>query len=111
MQDRRKNPRKDLYLFLHVYDPKSGRNLGTLLNLSLEGARVLSEKRVDSDKVFELLIKLPENFVKKNELVFTAKSRWCAPDINPEYYDVGYQFAHVSEEDRRIIIEIIEKYS
>jgi hypothetical protein len=111
MQDRRKHPRKDLYLFLNVYDPKSEQNIGTLLNLSLEGAMVLSENRVDSDMVFELQIKLPENFFQKHELVFTAKSRWCAPDINPEFYDVGYQFANVSEEDGRIIKEILEKYS
>lgn len=110
MQERRKYPRKDLLLFANVYDSRSGRIVGTLLNITLEGAMVLSEHHIDSDNVMELHIKLPENFVHKNELVFTANSRWCAPDINPEFYDVGYQFANVSEEDGRIIQAIIEKY-
>jgi len=110
MKERRKYPRKDLLLFANVYDSKSGRIIGTLLNLTLEGAMVLSENRIDSDKIMELHIKLPENFVQKNELIFTANSKWCAPDINPEFFDVGYQFANVSEEDRKIILEIIEKY-
>lgn len=110
MKERRKYPRKDLLLFANVYDSKSGRIIGTLLNLTLEGAMVLSENRIDSDKMMELHIRLPENFVQKNELIFTANSKWCAPDINPEFFDVGYQFANVSEEDSKIIQEIIEKY-
>jgi hypothetical protein len=110
MLERRKYPRKDLLLFANVYDSKSGKVIGTLLNITLEGAMVLSENRIDADHVMELHIKLPEDFVQKNELVFTANSRWCGPDINPEFFDVGYQFANVSEEDARIIQTIIEKY-
>lgn len=110
MQERRKHPRKDLLLFASVLDSDTGRVIGTLLNITLEGAMVLSERKIDSDNVMELHIKLPENFVQKHELVFTANSRWCAPDINPEFYDVGYQFANVSEEDSQIIQAIIEKY-
>ena len=110
MQERRKYPRKDLLLFANVYDSKSEKIIGTLLNITLEGAMVLTESKIDQNNEMELHIKLPDNFVKKNELVFTANTRWCAPDINPEYYDVGYQFANVSEEDRNIIKAIIEKY-
>ncbi|OGN88994.1 MAG: hypothetical protein A2Y88_09810 [Chloroflexi bacterium RBG_13_48_10] len=110
MRERRKYPRKDLLLFANVYDKKSGRIIGTLLNITLEGAMVLSESRIDSDRVMELHIKLPDDFVTKQELIFTANSRWCGPDINPEYFDVGYQFANVSEEDGEIIQKIIEKY-
>ena len=110
MQERRKYPRKDLLLFANVYDSKSGKIVGTLLNITLEGAMVLSENMIDANNTMELHIKLPENFVQKNELVFTANSRWCGPDINPEFFDVGYQFANVSEEDGQIIQTIIEKY-
>ena len=110
MQERRKYPRKDLLLFANVYDSKSGHIIGTLLNITLEGAMILSENKIDSDKAMELHIKLPETFVQKHELIFSANTRWCAPDINPEFFDVGYQFANVSEEDRKIILEIIEKY-
>src|SRR4030066_467735 len=110
MQERRKHPRKDLLLFASVFDSKSGRIIGTLLNITLDGAMVLSENRIDSDKPMELHIKLPENFVQKRELIFSANSRWCTPDINPEFFDVGYQFANVSEEDGQIIQAIIEKY-
>src|SRR3990172_13364849 len=110
MQERRKHPRKDLLLFASVYDSNTGRVIGTLLNITLEGAMVLSENKIDSNNSMELHIKLPENFVQKNELIFTANSRWCAPDINPEFFDVGYQFASVSDEDAQIIQAIIEKY-
>ncbi len=110
MQDRRKYPRKDLLLFANVSDSKSGKIIGTLLNITLDGAMILTENMIDQNNVMELHIKLPDNFVKKNELVFTANSRWCAPDINPEYFDVGYQFVSVSDEDGRIIQAIIEKY-
>jgi hypothetical protein len=93
-----------------VYRSDSGKIIGTLLNITLDGAMILSEGKIDSNKVMELHIKLPENFVHKHELIFTANSRWCAPDINPEFFDVGYQFVNVSEEDAKIINAIIEKY-
>jgi len=110
MLERRKYPRKDLLLFANVYDSKSGKIIGTLLNITLDGAMILSESQIDRDNTMELHIKLPEDFVRKNELIFTANSRWCAPDINPEFYDVGYQFVSVSDEDGKIIQAIIEKY-
>ena len=111
MQERRKHPRKDLLLFANVYDSTSDRIVGILLNITLGGAMVLSENQIDSNKMMELRIMLPENIAAKQELVFKANSRWCAPDINPEYYDVGYQFVNVSEEDCKIIQTIIEKYA
>jgi hypothetical protein len=110
MLERRKYPRKDLLLFANVYDSQSGKIIGTLLNITLDGAMILTESKIDKNNVMELHIKLPENFVKKKELIFKANSRWCAPDINPEYFDVGYQFVNVSEEDGQIIQAIIEKY-
>jgi PilZ domain len=110
MPERRKYPRKDLLLFANVYDSASGHIIGTLLNITLDGAMILSENRIDSNKDMTLHIKLPESFTQKQELVFNANSRWCAPDINPEFFDVGYQFVNVSEDDRKIIQSIIEKY-
>ena len=110
MLERRKYPRKDLLLFANVYDSKSGKIVGTLLNITLEGAMVLSENQIAANDTMELHIKLPENFVQKNELVFTASTRWCGPDINPEFFDVGYQFANVTPEDSQIIQTIIDKY-
>ncbi len=50
MQERRKYPRKDLLLFANVYDSKSGKIIGTLLNITLEGAMVLSENKIDSEQ-------------------------------------------------------------
>ena len=110
MLERRKYPRKDLLLFANVYDSKSGKIVGTLLNITLEGAMVLSENQIAANDTMELHIKLPENFVQKNELIFTASTRWCGPDINPEFFDVGYQFANVTLEDSQIIQTTIDKY-
>jgi PilZ domain len=110
MPERRKFRRKDLLFYARVYDSKSGRTIGNLLNITPDGAMVLSEKQVDSDLMMELHIELPDGIATKQELVFTAKSLWCQPDINPEFYDVGFQFDKVSDEDGKIIQRMIEEY-
>jgi hypothetical protein len=110
MAERRKYNRKDLIFYSRVSDGKTGRALGNLLNITPDGAMVLSEKPIETDWSVELHIELPEKLANKPELVLAARSLWCQPDINPEFYDAGFQFQDVTPEDIQIIQRLIEEY-
>jgi len=110
MAEKRKFPRRDLIFYSRVSDGKSGRALGYLLNITPEGAMILSEKTMDVDLEVELHIELPEGLSDLKEMVIPARSRWCQPDINPEFYDVGFMFTNTSQEYTELILKLVEEH-
>jgi hypothetical protein len=110
MPERRKYTRRDLMFYSRVVDANTGRMVGNLLNITPEGAMVLSEKQIPPDIAMELHIELPEEISPKPELIFQAISLWCQPDINPEFFDVGFQFQDVSEEKAEVIQRLVKEY-
>jgi len=41
---------------------------------------------------------------------FNAKSLWCDKDINPDFYDTGYQILDLDIEAAKIIEELISDF-
>jgi hypothetical protein len=99
-----------LIFYSRVSDAITGRQVGNLLNITAGGAMVLCEKPIDPQIVMELHIELPDGIAEKSELVITATSVWHQPDINPEFYDVGFRFQEVAPEDQKIIQVLVKEY-
>ena len=110
MQERRKMNRRDLMFYSRVHDSISGRQVGNLLNITVAGAMVLCDKPVEPQTVMELHIELPDGIAEKSRLVITSTSLWYQPDINPEFFDVGFQFGDVTPADQEIIQVLIKEY-
>jgi hypothetical protein len=110
MAEKRKFPRRDLIFYSRVSDGISGRALGYLLNITPEGAMILSEKPLEVNLEVQLHIELPEELSDLREMVIPARSRWCQPDINPEFYDIGFVFLMMTEEYTGLILRLVEEY-
>jgi hypothetical protein len=110
MAEKRKFPRRDLIFYSRVSDGMTGRALGYLLNITPEGAMILSEKPLEANLEVELHIELPDEMSDLREMVIPARSRWCQPDINPEFYDVGFVFLKMTEEYTGLILRLVEEY-
>jgi len=110
MQERRKTSRKDLMFYSRVHDAITGRQVGNLLNITVGGAMVLCDKPIEPQTVMELHIELPDGIADKSELVITGTSVWHQPDINPEFFDVGFQFQEVDPADQKIIQVLVKEY-
>lgn len=96
--------------YSRVYDAKTGHTIGNLLNITVEGAMVLSDRQVTANILMELHIELPDGFADKSELVIKGKSLWCQKDINPEFFDIGYQFLELNPKDEEIIQKLVKEY-
>lgn len=110
MEDRRKLTRKYLAFFTRVFDYQTGQLLGHLDNVSADGAMIIGQVPIESDKTFHLQMELSEYFFGKDFLDFQAKSVWCQPDLDPSFYNTGLQFLDIAPEDTEIIQRIMEKY-
>jgi len=111
MQERRKQPRKDLMSYSQVYDLQDGKLIGYLGDLNLFGAMVISDHPVDEGTKLMISIELPE-LPKVNELSMSLSVRtaWCHEDISPDYFNIGLEFISASEKQKVIIQAVMDNY-
>ena len=71
---------------------------------------VISEVPLETDTAYSLSMSIPEDLYSKSVLNFKAKSTWCKPDIDPNFYNTGFQLLGLAEDDIAIINQIVEDY-
>jgi hypothetical protein len=111
MENRRKHKRIYLAFFTRLFDCDTGELLGHLANLTAEGAMIISEKALQTDRVYRLFMDLSEAFFSKNHLEFVARCVWSQPEeMAPRFYNSGFQFEKIDPQDVQIIAQIIQEY-
>ncbi len=110
MGEYRKLERRHIMFYSRIFNRKTGGFLGYLGNITPEGAMIISENPLSTDTVYSLSMGIPEDLYEKAVLSFEARSIWCKPDIDPNFYDTGFQLFDLTEEDIAIINQIIEDY-
>jgi len=111
MQDRRKQPRKDLMSYSQVYDLHDGKLIGYLGDLNMFGAMVISDHPMADNERLNISIELPElPHTHDTSLVIAVRIAWCHQDISPDYFNVGLEFNDIHERHQQIIQEVIENY-
>ena len=111
MQERRKQPRKDLMSYSQVFDVHQGYLIGYLGDLTELGAMVISDMELRTDRELTIQIQLPEleNFSDET-ITVPVRVAWCQHDLSPEYYNVGLEFKKLTEKQQKIIDAILENY-
>jgi len=111
MDERRKLDRKYLIVYSRVFERNLGRMLGYLGDLSQSGAMIISEQAQTVNSVLPLRFDLPDlNLFKASQLDISARVAHCEPDINPAFYNIGFEFLEVTPEQKEIIEKMMEAY-
>jgi len=111
MQDRRKQPRKDLMSYSQVYDLHDGKLIGYLGDLNLLGAMVISDHQMTENERLNISVELPElPNTRDTSMMLSVRIAWCHQDISPDYFNVGLEFKDIHEKHQQIIQEVIENY-
>lgn len=111
MQERRKQPRKDLMSYSQVYDVHDGKLIGYLGDMNLLGAMVISDQSMDVNTGMTISIQLPElPGIKDEAITLPIRVAWCRQDISPEYFNLGLEFKVVTQKQKAIIEAIMENY-
>lgn len=84
--------------------------LGHVVDITPQGLMLISETPLPSDTTFRLEIELPEDFAHKRAITFDAKSRWCQADIDPHFYNTGFELFDIVPEDVAIIQNIVATF-
>lgn len=111
MQERRKQPRKDLMSYSQVFDVHGGYLIGYLGDLNELGAMVISDFEMKAEKELTIQVQLPEleNFSDET-ITVPVRVAWCQQDLSPDYFNVGVEFKKLTGRQREIIEAILENY-
>lgn len=89
--NQRKVARRHLIYYLRVFDRDSKVLLGNLVDISTRGIMLVSDQPLEVGKHYDLRMYLPESVEGSREVEFSAESRWCQNDANPDFYDTGFE--------------------
>jgi hypothetical protein len=111
MQERRKISRKYLAIYSRVFDRSSGRVIGYLSDLTDQGAMVISDSAVAENQDMSLRFDLPDPALfSTDHLNIDTRIKWCRPDVDPAFYNIGFEFKSLTPEQAKIIEEMIVAY-
>jgi hypothetical protein len=99
--------RNQLICFTNVHDRSTGSQIGHLINISPEGLMLMSEKPLEIDRPYSLSIQLTNPPGPLEFLSVETICRWCKIEQHASFYDAGFEFLHLDENDRHMIVTII----
>ena len=111
MQERRRQPRKDLMSYSQVYDLSDGRLIGYLGDINLLGAMVISDHPMTENKALSISIELPElPNIREPSMLVSVRVAWCHQDVSPDYYNLGLEFNSITDKQQEIVQAVMDNY-
>ncbi|MBN2143830.1 MAG: PilZ domain-containing protein [Candidatus Aureabacteria bacterium] len=105
MLNRRKIPRKHLYEFFKTVDRNTNELTGHLTDISVEGINLITNQKLEPNKVYELKILLPE-YMRYESINFDVVCIWCKTELTDYVYRAGFQLLKISLQDKELIESI-----
>jgi len=109
IREKRVIQRHHLKYYLSVYNRKTGKPIGYIVNISTEGLRLVSHIPLLTHSVFQFRIKLPREIEGARNIDFDALSCWCRPDVSPDCFDTGFKLIDPPK-DLMSLIEGLSSY-
>jgi len=108
--ERRAILRRHLIYYLRVWDTATDTLLGHIVDINTDGLMLISERKIDTGKPFDLEIRWQDMDGNPAKIRFAAVSRWSNNDVNSAFFDTGFQLVEPSEEILEPIRKMISQY-
>lgn len=109
MKEARKQERTDAVSFLEVRDAGTGREVGRVTDISIQGMRLLSPDRFEREASLEFEMTMPPRRRTRGGIRFDAKVIWCRKAGDTGQYESGIQMKNITPEDIEVIRQIMEE--
>lgn len=109
-KQKRRNIRQALQYYLEVFERESRRTIGRTIDITTDGIQLVSEKPLETGKVYELILQLPEEVQQVSEILFTCRCVRQEKDRHSGYYYSGLQFKDQNPKNLSIIELLISDY-
>jgi hypothetical protein len=101
--EQRRHPRIEILDNLEVRDVGSGKPIGQLANISVEGLMVISPGPLSTGRSYRLSIPLSAEGVTDTRIEVTAESLWCEDTNASGAYWTGFHITTISARDQAIL--------
>jgi hypothetical protein len=105
--EQRRKPRITMADYVEVTDAHSGRILGQLVNLSVDGLMLVSPGSITPGTIYQLRIPLGTD-TGAQPLLVGAESLWCHDANESGSFWSGFQIIDISPQHREILVSIVD---
>ena len=107
----RRLERKELTQPIAINDSITGGAFGELVNITTEGLMVITDREIETQAIFQLVLQLPEPLAGSDMLVVGADCLWCRRAENFYRYWAGFQIIDASDHAIQQIEALINLYA
>ena len=108
MQERRTVKRMKPYYYLRVYEKDSGDYAGSVIDISRNGMRLVSEDSREPGSTHRFEILLPGDSILGDSVELLARARWSTPHPEEPSYECGFEFAEPASDGILTIAALIK---
>lgn len=82
--------------YFDVIDVSTNQSVGHLIDLTLEGMKVITRIPLKPGQEFDFRIELPEEVDGVRKITSRVACVWCERDVNPEFFYAGFKIVDMS---------------
>lgn len=97
MNEKRKFERIRCYYYLKVYDRDTRKDIGSVIDISTNGIKIIGEGPFTANTMYHFSIHLPKGYMSGNSVEMNAEARWCNKNPEENYYEAGFKFSHANK--------------
>jgi hypothetical protein len=107
-EDRRNIDRLRLFYYLRVYDSQTQDSIGSVVDISSLGMKIVGDKYFLPDSIKSLKILLPEGSILGDSVEVEARCKWSHEDKENSSYESGFEFARKAESGVFVVKALID---
>jgi hypothetical protein len=107
MPNRRKADRFEFTDRLPIYEHRGYREIGALVDLSVNGVRIISERPISKDDVLKCRLQLPQTVLQVEFLTLTLQCIWCRSKESADQFESGHKFIGASKQDTAVLLHLM----
>lgn len=93
--------------FFDVISEAKRESIGHLVDLNVEGLKIIGVEAVEKGKRLNLRIDLPREVKGVQQIFIVAQCMWSEKDVNPQFYLTGFKIISISPPFAEIIETLI----
>jgi hypothetical protein len=106
--ERRNIKRLKLVYYLQVYDRATRVSLGSVVDISTHGMKLVSESYFPPESVFSMSILLPEGSIFGESVEIDGRCRWCTEEPESGSYESGFEFVKKADSGVFVVKALID---
>ncbi len=112
MEIRRRWLNRVRLIYMAVFNRTHGNFVGSVVDVSISGIRLMSKEALTVHKVYEFKMELPNSKPESGtqEFEFDVRCMWCRKDVHSDLYDSGFEFRNIEMGHAQQIRSLIEQF-